>query len=462
MKVPMFSDQESAENRKVFFGVIWGISIILYEVIETVGFREPVSFIISILTLLAAIFITVRPKNDLAWVLLSILITTQVVSILPRINNHSVLFAILGVGIAASFIYSKLAHRDRSRGWLQETEPFIRLVFLLGYGAAAIAKLNFGFYNYKISCANSIATEVFAWLPFKIPFETFVWLPYLVSASELFVFFGLIFFKTRPWALVVASLFHFVLSLNFVAAGLAFNPALLSMLVFFLPTSATNEFASAYKKLQLRKNIKFGMASFYGAALILIIIFWRIIPFTRAMLLPTFIVELLIDALIFFAIIFLAIRSRKENLQTKLVSVPSWVGWVVVVVLVLNASMPYLGGKTGATLTMYSNLKVEGGTSNHFFIPRLPIKTQQDDLVKIISSSNPRLEYYAKKNILINFSTLQYIAQRSLNDSVTYERNGVTNQVPAIHLSADLAKMDPFWSRLSFYRDVPVDGTCAW
>ena len=460
----MFSEQESAENRKVFFGFIWGLSIILYEIEESIGVRSPLSFGISVITLLAAIFITVRPKNDLAWVLLSLLISAQVLSMLPRINNHSVLFAILGVGIAASILYSKISRRDRSIGWLQEHEPFIRLVFLLGYGAAAIAKLNAGFYNYQISCANSIATEVFAWLPFKIPFETFVWLPYLVSAVELFVFLGLIFFKTRPWALVIASLFHFTLSLNFTSAGLAFNPALLSMLVFFLPTSATNEVASLYRHVSLRlsKIAKMGIAVAYGVALILVLIFWKIIPVTRAMLVPTFIVEVTVDALIFTAIVLLAIRWRKENLKPKLVSVPSLVGWVVVALLLLNAALPYLGGKTGGTLSMYSNLRVEGGVSNHFLIPRLPIKTQQDDLVKIISSSNPTLSNLAKKKILINFSTLQYIAMENLNASVSYERNGVTYQVPAIRLSADLAKIDPFWVRLSFYRDVPVDGSCVW
>jgi hypothetical protein len=462
MKVSIFSAQESAENRKVFFGFIWGLSIILYEIEEAPGIQNPLSFGLSVVALLAAVFITVRPKNDLAWILLSVSISSQVLSMLPRINNHSVLFAILGVGIAASIIYSKILRRYRSTDWLQENEPFIRLVFLLGYGAAAIAKLNYGFFNYQISCANSIATKVFSWLPFKIPFDSFVWLPYLVSASELFVFFGLLFLRTRPWALVVASLFHFSLSLNYTAAGLAFNPALLSMLVFFLPSSATNDLASVFKKLLLSKIAKICLISLYGLALILVLVFWKIVPLTSSILAPSFFIEVTVDALLFAAIIALAIRSRNEKIDTKFVSVPSPIASMVVVILVLNAAMPYLGGKTGATLSMYSNLRVEGGESNHFFLPRLPIKTQQDDLVKIISSSSPRLENFAKKNILINFATLQQISSFQVNNSVTYERSGTTYQIPVIGNYAELVKIDPFWGKLSFYRDVPVDGTCVW
>lgn len=46
-----------------------------------------------------------------------------------------------------------------------------------------------------------------------------------------------------------------------------------------------------------------------------------------------------------------------------------FVGQATVALALLNSVSPYLGIKTQATWTMFSNLRVEGGVSNHFLIP---------------------------------------------------------------------------------------------
>ena len=464
MSLLSFTAEQTTKNRKSFLGVLWALSILLYEVEDSIGSQTIISRLVAGVVFLAATFLLIRPQDDRAWILLGISVPVQILTLLPSINNHSVLFAILGVAVLVSVLVPKVTKQPTATDWLAHSEPFIRLVILIGYGSAAIAKLNTGFYNYKISCANSIATEVFSWLPFKIPFGDFFWLPVVVSATELFVFIGLIFAATRPWALIVASAFHFLLSLNYTAAGLAFNPALFSMLVFFLPSSASNELVAGWDRLKNRlgQKARLGIQIVFWASLAAIFIMWKLVPVNMSMLIPTFVVVELVSTLMFALIVVLAFRHRKTRLESKLVSTAGTVSWIVLIVMVLNAAMPYLGGKTGATLSMYSNLRVEGGVSNHFFIPRLPIKTAQDDLVTIVSSSDPALENLAKKKVMITFVTLQQMAATRRNASLTYLRAGTTYQLPSIGLSDQLTHQDAFWNSLVAYRNVPEAGTCTW
>lgn len=459
-----YTEQQSAENRKVFLGFIWGLSIILYEIEDAAASTGFLSRALSVVAFGAAVFLTVRPKLDVAWLALSILVPLQVLSLLPKINNHSVLFAILGVAIAVSYIHGKYVSKNKPANWLKTNEPFVRLVFLLGYGAAALAKLNAGFFNYQISCANSMAKSVYSWLPFKIPFETFQWLPYLVSATELFVFFGLMFSKSRSWALVVAVAFHFALSLNIYAAGLAFNPALYSMLVFFLPSSASNRIVELARNMshQIASVSKNLLPGSYALFVIVIFIFWKLMPANSSLATPSFIIETIFALVLVATIAYGALAFKNDPIDGDLAKASNPLAVVVVVVLLLNAAMPYLGGKTGATLTMYSNLRVEGGKSNHFIFPRLPIKTAQDDLVQVTASSNPALYNLYKTGTLITFTTLQQAAISNPEMSVSYIREGKTFSVSKVKDDRALNDINPIWAYFAFYRNVPTDGTCVW
>ena len=52
--------------------------------------------------------------------------------------------------------------------------------------------------------------------------------------------------------------------------------------------------------------------------------------------------------------------------------------------LVANGFLPYLGAKTETSFAMYSNLRTEGGQTNHWLMPAsLQIWDYQRDLVKI-------------------------------------------------------------------------------
>ncbi|HSJ68213.1 MAG TPA: hypothetical protein VK921_11080 [Anditalea sp.] len=77
------------------------------------------------------------------------------------------------------------------------------------------------------------------------------------------------------------------------------------------------------------------------------------------------------------------------------------------VMVFINGLSPYLGFKTENSFSMFSNLRTEGGISNHYLIPTdLQVFDYQKNLVKITSTSDPVLLEHAQKDQLITFYDL--------------------------------------------------------
>lgn len=66
-------------------------------------------------------------------------------------------------------------------------------------------------------------------------------------------------------------------------------------------------------------------------------------------------------------------------------------GLVMLLFTFLNGAAPYLGLKTQSTWTMFSNLQVEGGRSNHFFIPCWQPFSFLRDVVVVLDSDLPAI-----------------------------------------------------------------------
>ena len=99
-------------------------------------------------------------------------------------------------------------------------------------------------------------------------------------------------------------------------------------------------------------------------------------------------------------------------------------------ILILNGLCPYLGLKTQTSFAMYSNLRTEGGISNHLFIPNsLQLTGWPRDLVEIVDTDNNRFKKIAGMEItrqhLITYFEFQRIASSTKRDFyVSYIRGG--------------------------------------
>jgi len=93
---------------------------------------------------------------------------------------------------------------------------------------------------------------------------------------------------------------------------------------------------------------------------------------------------------------------------------PSLVGLVSAgsfLLALLNGSAPYLGLKTHNTWTMFSNLQVEGGQTNHLLIPAWQPFSFLKDSVMVLNSDVPAVRCFHNVSTLKCKSSLQAIAQ---------------------------------------------------
>ena len=99
--------------------------------------------------------------------------------------------------------------------------------------------------------------------------------------------------------------------------------------------------------------------------------------------------------------------------------------WVLPCLVLLTGLNPYLGLRTQLSFSMFSNLRTEGGVSNHLFMPRLASLTSyQDDLVEILDSDDPELAELSQRQLLLPYFELRRQVSGAENVNVHYRRGG--------------------------------------
>jgi hypothetical protein len=134
----------------------------------------------------------------------------------------------------------------------------------------------------------------------------------------------------------------------------------------------------------------------------------------------------------------------------------------VLILVILTAISPYLGIKTHTTFTMYSNLSIEGNKTNHFIIPRVLYNSLADDIVTIVSSSDPKLQAYANTGVKFIYLELQRELKKSPNTALTYIRDGKTYTLAKASDNTDLINPNPFLTKFLAFRKVFPGNYCSW
>ncbi len=155
-------------------------------------------------------------------------------------------------------------------------------------------------------------------------------------------------------------------------------------------------------------------------------------------------------------------KRRASTGHAALVFRPRHVVYFVLLALVvLDAASPYAGGKTITSFTMYSNLRTEGGTSNHFFLPRVSLASGQDDLVEILETSDPLLRKVRRTGSLITWHELRRRLSAAPTASIRYLRGGTVFSYAEARENPELVTLDPIARRLLAYRLVSREGAAA-
>ena len=131
----------------------------------------------------------------------------------------------------------------------------------------------------------------------------------------------------------------------------------------------------------------------------------------------------------------------------RLLRLPSVLVAAFVAVFFLNGFSPYLGFKSGQTIAMFSNLRTEGGETNHLLIRPYPVSGLQDRVASEIETDHPLLARWAGKGYhLVEFQILDHL-ERVPGTSARYVIDGE----PFLHGPGAphpaIAELPPRWLR---------------
>src|SRR5262249_9373608 len=126
---------------------------------------------------------------------------------------------------------------------------------------------------------------------------------------------------------------------------------------------------------------------------------------------------------------------------------------------IFNGISPYLGLKTESSFAMFSNLRTEGGKSNHLLIPNSwQLFDFQKDLVEIESSSDSYLNELASKKLALPYFDFQKYAKEHPDIIATYLRNGKTYDLSAERQTPEFNTEPPWYYRVFLvFRPVSLD-----
>ncbi|MCC5953868.1 MAG: hypothetical protein JJU45_17375 [Acidimicrobiia bacterium] len=469
------------------FAAMWAIAHILHVWYKGGGEpQESFSEFLLVPVLVAALALLARPSSSNRLVLLAVVQLVTFGLQVPFVANHWLIAAFVNAGIVVAFGARIVRGVRGSHGTgaplLVDFAGYGRVVFLVSYAAAALAKLNESFFDPAVSCARTTLEPVAEAFGFAVPdagtsaATALVW---SVAAIELVIPVLLLIPAARPWGVALAVVFHTALAATPIVLVMDFTAYLAALLVLFLPVGTARRLSelsggatrptrwdgavawcrsmsrrppirlvalAVLAGLVLGRGAVFGGAAWVGLT-------WMAILLYGAVLVAAMVVVLRR----------LPPRAQREGLPGagSRVSIGQW---LLVGLLVLNAASPYMGGKTTSSFTMFSNLVTQQGQANHFFIPRVELWTGQDQLLKVLESSNEALQEVADDDLLITRHELRRQLSADPTASVVFVEDGERVELDVAAERVDLVTMS--WAARTFvhHRSVPADGviTCTW
>ena len=140
--------------------------------------------------------------------------------------------------------------------------------------------------------------------------------------------------------------------------------------------------------------------------------------------------------------------------------------------VVLNGMSPYLGLRTVPTFSMFSNLRTEGGITNHLFMPAtaLRVASYQEDLVTILAVEDDGLRRFARRPRRTFFDLQRIVQKMALEQgktdiAISFRRGGRRVVLRNAERDPELMARNPWLQRkLLRFRAVPISRRreCSW
>ena len=432
---PPRNERDEASNTFVVFAFLWVVATFFHQATYNQWVTSPKGAAV----LAAAVFFLLRPVSVGRFALFLALDAYHVASLTPYTPNHILLTALINVTILAAMAWSyvRAGRRPVSGGEVLEAfAPAVRIELLMLYFFAVLHKLNVDYFNPDVSCTADLLTT----MTYRYPFlPVWDWMRPIAIVGALIIEAAipiLLFVRgTRAYGIVLGMAFHLFLSLHPEVGLYSFSAMLLPLFFLFAPAGSAGALRRSLREPFRRLGMPPLLVNVLLAALLslpaLAALLSRRGPFAGHPLLQPYLWGLFVWLAYALPVMFLFLRTvlsrRTREAGYRQLFRPAFAPILVLPALMfLNGMSPYLGYKTETSFSMFSNLRTEGERSNHLFVPQsLKMAGFQDDLVRIVRSSDPYLRGLADQKLLLPYFELRRRASNSPPDfSVEYVRGG--------------------------------------
>jgi len=427
--------------------------------------------------LVLALLVLARPGSVPLFAMLVLAQTAVIYAELPWVNTNRILQFIVGLTLLATLAASlREGHRESRLAdrWLELSEAPLRVEFLVLYGWTFFHKLNADFVDPQVSCGVAVNKQMLTLLGVQSVdvVDTFALLfigATLVAEGGLPVLLTLR--KTRHAGLLVAAAFQFIVG---VAIFYSFQATMMALLFLFVPRDFPARAENLWQALGPKRGWIVGIAVAVGGvvpALVAVSVWQPDLTLAENLeqAKPAFRGVFWLawwGMLPLLGISAWLLRDCRETISARALVRPErqWL-WVFPLLVLLNGVTPYLGLKTEFSFAMYSNLRTEGGVTNHLLVPGpLSFADYQIDLVQVEESSDPWLEDVVARGypipwVMLKRRVWETDAEGAGALAVTYVRHGARRVVPDAHSDPELMEAPSYLERklLNFRMILPAD-----
>ena len=453
-----------AANALTVFAWLWAGGVISHMA----SYSEPLQTITAILFGLA-LFVLFRPSTVVLFFALLIAHVAYVYNRLPHMPNHAVFAACVDLTILSAAVGQLLTRRTWKINPDELYRSFasvVRIELLVLYFFVVFHKLNSGFFDREHSCGAFMYLRLAREYPF-LPSGDWIrpWAIYLTIVTEALIPIMLVLRGLRLAGLLLAFGFHFALAMDPGDVVFNFSAALIALFFLFLPDDFSQRLSVTLAPLRrawLQPPNRLAWVVSRACVYVLTPALFASLIFRQAIATGlTF--EASRNLWVVYAgaviVIFLASVLREPlTLQParQLLTVRSL--WLLMfpALLVANGFLPYLGAKTETSFAMYSNLRTEGGQTNHWLMPdSMQIWDYQRDLVRIRRVSVARIQRLANRGFQWTYFEFKWLMRDYPDASVVFERNGVVRRVRRVKDDPELMRPDsPMLRKMLKFRPI--------
>jgi len=242
-------------------------------------------------------------------------------------------------------------------------------------------KLNIDFFNPEVSCAVELYKPIAAVVGQQDNLWGQLISIYLTFIIEGLAILGLLFQRYRKVGLAVGVPFHILIGFTGYAFFMDFSTIVLAMYALTINDESLKRLQKLYSdRIQ---SVSFMIVMLLFSSLLALLMLSQVYICDGICSSKSFMPLFALYSIPIYLVLLFS-TSNGERAFSK-----SGILYLIPFAFFLNGLSPYVGLKTEGTIAMFSNLHVEGGTTNHFLHGVIPGTARYtDEIIEIISSNN--------------------------------------------------------------------------